>query len=306
MSTLAAVREVNPADALVEDGARWIDLLRQTIPHGLTSPTLVDFIELSIGGTLSLGGIGGQSFRHGPQADNVLELQVVTGEGELVACSPSQNRTLFDAARSGLGQAGLVVVARVRLIPAPPNVRYYKAYYDDLPAFLSDLEGLIDDGRFDTVQGFAGADGSGGWRYLLETTKYFAPGGEPDDSALPAGLSFNPGTETAKDMPYFDYLNRLAPLVAFLRQVGAWDLPRPWFNMLLPAAVAPGFIGEPSPTCLRRTWVRGRSSSTLSAATSSPRRSSASPRVVTSSPSGCCVTPCRPRRSAPPGSSPTT
>ncbi len=244
MSTLAAVREVNPADALVEDGARWIDLLRQTIPHGLTSPTLVDFIELSIGGTLSLGGIGGQSFRHGPQADNVLELQVVTGEGELVACSPSQNRTLFDAARSGLGQAGLVVVARVRLIPAPPNVRYYKAYYDDLPAFLSDLEGLIDDGRFDTVQGFAGADGSGGWRYLLETTKYFAPGGEPDDSALPAGLSFNPDTETAQDMPYFDYLNRLAPLVAFLRQVGAWDLPRPWFNMLLPAAVAPGFIGE--------------------------------------------------------------
>ncbi len=103
MSTLAAVREVNPADALVEGGARWIDLLQQTIPQGLTPPTLVDFIELSIGGTLSLGGIGGQAFRHGPQVDNVLELQVVTGEGELVTCSLSHNRTLFDAARSGLG-----------------------------------------------------------------------------------------------------------------------------------------------------------------------------------------------------------
>lgn len=244
MSTLAAIREVNPADALVEGGARWIDLLQQTVPQGLTPPTLVDFIELSIGGTLSLGGIGSQSFRHGPQVDNVLELQVVTGEGELVTCSPSRNRTLFDAARSGLGQAGLVVVARVRLIPAPPNARLYHAYYNDLPAFLSDLEGLIDDGRFDTVQGFAEADGAGGWRYQLETTKYFAPGGEPDDSTLLAGLSFTPGTETAQDMSYFDYLNRLAPLIAFLRQIGAWDFPHPWVNLFLPAASAPAFIGE--------------------------------------------------------------
>lgn len=244
MSTLAAVLEVNPADALVEGGTRWLDLLQQTIPQGLTPPTLVDFLELSVGGTLSLGGIGGQSFRHGPQVDNVLELQVVTGEGELVTCSPSHNRTLFDAARSGLGQAGLVVLARVRLIPAPPSARLYQAFYSDLPAFLSDLEGLIDDGRFDTVQGFAVADGAGGWLYQLETTKYFAPGGEPDDSALLAGLSFNPGTQTAQDMPYFDYLNRLAPLVAFLRQVGAWDLPHPWVNLFVPAASAPAFIGE--------------------------------------------------------------
>jgi FAD/FMN-containing dehydrogenase len=199
---------------------------------------------LSIGGTLSLGGIGSQSFRYGPQVDNVLELQVVTGEGELVTCSPSQNLTLFDAARSGLGQVGLVVVARVRLIPAPPSARLYQCFYNDLQAFLSDLEDLIDDGRFDTVQGFAVADGSGGWLYQLETTKYFAPGGEPDDAALLAGLSFTPGTQTAQDMSYFDYLNRLAPLIAFLRQVGAWNVPHPWVNLFVPAANALTLISE--------------------------------------------------------------
>jgi cytokinin dehydrogenase len=244
MSTLSAIHEVNAADALVEGGARWIDLLQQTVAQGLTPPTLVDFIELSIGGTLSLGGIGSQSFRFGPQVDNVLELQVVTGEGEMVRCSPSQNRDLFDAARSGLGQVGIVVGARVRLIPAPPNARLYQAFYNELQAFLSDLEGLIDDGRFDTVQGFAVSDGSGGWLYQLETTKYFAPGGEPDDAALMAGLSFTPGTQSAQDMSYFDYLNRLAPLIAFLRQVGAWDLPHPWVNLFVPAASALTLIGE--------------------------------------------------------------
>lgn len=244
MSTLGAVHEVNAADALVDGGARWIDLLQQTVPQGLTPPTLVDFLELSVGGTLSLGGIGSQSFRYGPQVDNVLELRVVTGEGELVTCSPSHNRDLFEAARSGLGQFGLIVGARVRLVPAPPSARLYESFYNDLPAFLSDLERLIDDGRFDTVQGFAVPDGAGGWLYQLETTKYFAPGGEPDDAALLAGLSFIPGTQTAQDVPYFDYLNRLAPVVAFLRQVGAWFVPHPWVNLFVPAAQARTFIGE--------------------------------------------------------------
>jgi len=174
----------------------------------------------------------------------VLELQVVTGEGELVACSRTQNTVLFEAARSGLGQFGLIVRARVSLVPAPPNVRLYQAFYSSLPAFLSDLEKLIDDRRFDTVQGFAVPDGAGSWLYQLETAKYFSPGNEPDDAALLSGLAFNAGTQTAQDMTYFDYLNRLAPLVAFLRLIGVWDFPHPWVNLFVPAANAQTLIGE--------------------------------------------------------------
>lgn len=244
MTTLATVHEINPTNALVDGGTRWLDLLTQSIPQGLTPPTLVDFLELTVGGTVSLGGIGSQAFRFGPNVDNVLELQVVTGEGDLVTCSATQNRDLFDAARSGLGQFGLIVRARVRLIPAPPNARLYHAFYSSLPNFLSDLERLIDDGRFDTVQGFAVPDGAGGWLFQLETTKYFSPGNEPDDASLLAGLAFNPGTQTALDLTYFDYLNRLAPLVEFLRQIGVWALPHPWVSLFVPAENAQTLVGE--------------------------------------------------------------
>ena len=244
MATLATVHEINATNALVDGGTRWLDLLEQTIPQGLTPPTLVDFLELTVGGTLSLGGIGSQAFRFGPQVDNVLELQVVTGKGELVSCSRANNSNLFDAARSGLGQFGIVVRARVRLIPAPPNARLYHAFYSSLPAFLSDLEKLIDDGRFDTVQGFAVPDGAGSWLYQLETTKYFSPGSEPDDASLLSGLAFNAGTQSTQDMTYFDYLNRLAPLVEFLRQIGVWAFPHPWVNLFVPAANAQTLIGE--------------------------------------------------------------
>ena len=62
--------------------------------------------------------------------------------------------------------------------------------------------------------------------------------------ALLSGLAFNPGTQSVQDMTYFDYLNRLAPLVAFLRQIGVWEFPHPWVNLFVPAANAQILIGE--------------------------------------------------------------
>src|SRR5215203_3637649 len=41
MTTLANVHEVNPTNALVDGGTRWLDLLTQSIPQGLTPPILV-------------------------------------------------------------------------------------------------------------------------------------------------------------------------------------------------------------------------------------------------------------------------
>lgn len=58
----------------------WIDVLRATSEHGLAPPAWTDYLYLTVGGTLSNAGISGQSFRHGPQISNVLELDVVTGK----------------------------------------------------------------------------------------------------------------------------------------------------------------------------------------------------------------------------------
>jgi cytokinin dehydrogenase len=244
MATLADIKEVNASDALVDGGVRWVDLLQQTLPLGLTPPTLTDFLELSVGGTLAVGGIGSQAFRWGPQIENVSEVQVVTGRGTLVTCSHRERPDLFHAVRAGLGQFGIIVRARVRLIDAPPHVRLYQARYHNLSAFLADLEHVIDDGRFDTVQGSALPDGAGSWQFLWETTKYFMPGTEPDDATLWAGLAFTPGTALTQDLTYFEYINRLAPLVARLRESGVWFVPHPWVNLFVPAPQALAFIGD--------------------------------------------------------------
>ncbi|ERN11569.1 hypothetical protein AMTR_s00022p00164550 [Amborella trichopoda] len=60
-------------------GELWVDLLRFTLNHELAPSSWTDYLDLTIGGTLSNAGISGQTFRFGPQIKNVLELEVVTG-----------------------------------------------------------------------------------------------------------------------------------------------------------------------------------------------------------------------------------
>jgi cytokinin dehydrogenase len=57
----------------------WIDVLRATLEHGVAPRVWTDYLRITVGGTLSNGGIGGQAFRHGPQVANVHELDVVAG-----------------------------------------------------------------------------------------------------------------------------------------------------------------------------------------------------------------------------------
>ncbi len=241
MSALAEIHEIEANYAVVDAGVRWIDLLAATVPLGKSPPTLTDFIELSVGGTLSVGGIGGQAHRHGFQVDNVLELEVVTGRGHKVTCSATHRRDLFHAARAGLGQFGVILRAKVRLVPVPASVRVYTASYTDLQTFLDDQATLIDEHRFDYVEGSA-APGATGYSFVLEAAKYFDPATPPDDEALTEDLSFEAGTLATNDMPYFDFANRLAPTVAFLKQIGAWGLPHPWLDLFVPEAEAASFI----------------------------------------------------------------
>ncbi|PNT70085.1 hypothetical protein BRADI_2g05208v3 [Brachypodium distachyon] len=100
---------------------QWIDVLRASLRQGVAPRSWTDYLRLTVGGTLSNAGISGQAFRHGPQISNVLELDVITGNGETVTCSKAQNADLFDAALGGLGQFGVIVRARIVLIYTHSN-----------------------------------------------------------------------------------------------------------------------------------------------------------------------------------------
>src|SRR5260370_17546954 len=118
----------------VSSGVLWRTLLQATLARGLTPPVLPDYLDLSIGGVLSVGGIGGTSYRYGAIVDHVLELQVVTGMGELETCSPTQQRDLFESVLPGLGQCGVIVKATLRLVQTRTHPLFFHLLSPHLPS----------------------------------------------------------------------------------------------------------------------------------------------------------------------------
>ncbi len=244
MSTLDAI-EVSADRVTVEAGARWSALLNATLRRGLTPPVLTDYLELSVAGTLSVGGVGGASHHFGAQVDNVVELEVVTGTGQRLACSPTRRPGLFRAAVAGLGQCAILVRATLRVQPSRASVRHYLLFYPSVRALTADQRRVVADGRFSFVEGEAQPmpNGSAGWQYYLEAAVYY-DGAPPDDAALIGDLSYERGTEQISDLTYFDFLDRLASAVAFLKSTGEWFDPHPWWNVFLPDSATDAFVSD--------------------------------------------------------------
>jgi len=244
-STLATIHKVAADHAVVDAGVQWLDLVKATLAKGTTPPVSTDYLGLSIGGTLSVGGIGGATSHHGLQVDNVLALDVVTGEGDLVTCSRTQNRDLFDSVLGGLGQFGVIVRATVRLIPAETTARVYHLSYPDLASFTAAQRTALADRRFSYLEGQLTPTATG-WSYVLEGVQYYTPPNTPDDAALTAGL--HPAGVEISDLPYFVWLNRIYDLV---QQLEALRLPGPWINIFIPDgatdAYVAGVLAETSP-----------------------------------------------------------
>ena len=153
MSELRTIHDVQGDRVVVDAGATWREMLAATLPRGLAPPVLPEYLELSVGGTLVVGGVGGGTARFGLVSGNVLALDVVTGTGHEVTCSAACNAELFDAVRAGLGQVAVITRATLRLVPAPRQVRRHLLFYRDLGTMLRDQRLLAADNRFDAVMG---------------------------------------------------------------------------------------------------------------------------------------------------------
>ena len=127
----------------VDSGVSWKELIDYTLAHNKIPYVITDWLLLTVGGTLCLGGIGAASFRYGLQADYLSEASIVTKEGELYTASPSQNHKLFDAIRGGLGQFGVVTALKIRLTQSPQSCLVHKIIYTNLNQFIKDSFTLL-------------------------------------------------------------------------------------------------------------------------------------------------------------------
>jgi cytokinin dehydrogenase len=244
MSAMQQIHEIGEGYAVVDGGCTWRLLLEASLPSQ-TPPVLTGFIGLSIGGTLSMGGISGMAYNIGMQVQHVTELTVVTGKGKLEVCSEAQNRELFDHMLSGQGQCGIIVRAKVKLVPAKELAANTTAVYFDINVLQADMRTLVYRNELDSIYAQAGIDPStGNLVYLINVAK-FHDGPTPDMAYYMRDLNFIPPTFATNDMPYLDYQLIVDNLVDQMRAIGMFEgVMHPWFDVFVGDSELGGYVTD--------------------------------------------------------------
>jgi FAD/FMN-containing dehydrogenase len=133
------------ADGLVgiSSRSRWRDVERQLNQAGRQVPILTDYLDLSVGGTLSVGGMGLNSIVHGFQVDNVVRLRLIRPDGQALWCSPQANAELFRFALAGLGQVGMIERVVMKTVPFQPYTHTLKRQHQSITEMLQFMPELL-------------------------------------------------------------------------------------------------------------------------------------------------------------------
>jgi cytokinin dehydrogenase len=202
--TLSAVGKVSNNTIDVEPGASLERVLLVALDGGFALPVATSCVMLSIGGFLSAGGQTRGSQRYGAFVDQVIELDVVTGEGRLVTCSETRERELFDMVLAGMGQCGIIVRARLKVVPAPEQIAARTLTYTSVDKFLADQRQIASEARFDVIEGALARSGGPNWSYRITVANFGTATADLDPAPRLRDLSPDKTSDVIRQ-PYRDY-----------------------------------------------------------------------------------------------------
>lgn len=152
-SGLTAVLSVDPETRTAEVAGMctYEDLVSATLPFGLAPLVVPQLKTITVGGAVSGLGIESTSFRNGLPHESVLEMDVLTGAGELLTVSRHQHEDLFRAFPNSYGTLGYSTRLRIELEPVKPFVALRHIRFDALDDLVAAMDRIIDTGGLDGV-----------------------------------------------------------------------------------------------------------------------------------------------------------
>ena len=122
------------------------DLVAATLPYGLAPLVVPQLKTITLGGAVTGLGIESTSFRNGLPHESVLEMDILTGSGEIVTASPHQNADLFRAFPNSYGTLGYSTRLRIELEPVTPFVALRHLRFHTLTDLISTMDRIIETG----------------------------------------------------------------------------------------------------------------------------------------------------------------
>jgi FAD/FMN-containing dehydrogenase len=146
------VLEVDPEArvAQVEGMVTYEDLVDATLPHGLMPLVVPQLKTITLGGAVTGLGIESSSFRNGLPHESVLEMEIVTGGGDVVTARPdNEHRDLYYGFPNSYGTLGYALCLAIELEPVQPYLHLRHVRHADPVAYFTELERICRERAYD-------------------------------------------------------------------------------------------------------------------------------------------------------------
>lgn len=150
---LDGVIEIDPVKntADVQGMCTYEELVDATLAHGLAPFVVPQLKTITLGGAVTGMGVESTSFRNGLPHESVLEMDVLTGSGEIVTCSPDENQDLFRGFPNSYGSLGYAVRLKIELEEVDPYVELRHVRYHDVHTFSEALGEIAESAEYEGV-----------------------------------------------------------------------------------------------------------------------------------------------------------
>ncbi|KJS05569.1 MAG: hypothetical protein VR77_07955 [Flavobacteriales bacterium BRH_c54] len=99
----------------IQSGMTWRYLQKIIDPHDLAVKIMQTYANFTVGGSLSVN-CHGRYIGHGPIISSVLEIKIITANGERITANRNTNSEIFKAAIGGYGGIGIITQATLQLV----------------------------------------------------------------------------------------------------------------------------------------------------------------------------------------------
>ena len=129
---------------------------RTTIQKKRIIPSLPEGDNFTVGGCLAGLGLGSSSYNHGFFSDNVIDFDIVLGNGEILReVSKTNNSELYYGIPGTYGTLGIITRVKIKLIPCEKYVKVNYLHYNSFDSFYSEFKEKITKRNDDFIEAFA-------------------------------------------------------------------------------------------------------------------------------------------------------